>query len=328
MQPTQHSLRLTPKMATAMARIWVEHDLKDELSLNEEQRTRIAEIAARQAMDFGHHNGADLQAMIEYFLASAIGGPGQNKWSPEQGREFAERTQPLIRASRDMLKRFRQDVSPILSADQMRQFEDNLRKASDGLDKFEERMNRWADGRMEPGENPFNERRNQRGATPEERRKNRREQRLQRMERRLTNVIEDHGPKAWEQFWAGAKEFFKLDETQCAQGDALLADYTKRAEAIMTDDWKDRARHNRLKRQYTRGLRDQPIAPWIYHLNWEFHNMVQPLDDLGQAFRNEIMNLVTRDQRQAAVQQLRNLAREKGLLPDDVELQVPGLTNE
>jgi len=53
MRPTQHGIRLTPEMARAGARIYVEKDLQKKLDLNPGQRKQMAEKIAEKACEMG-----------------------------------------------------------------------------------------------------------------------------------------------------------------------------------------------------------------------------------------------------------------------------------
>jgi hypothetical protein len=125
---------------------------------------------------------------------------------------------------------------------------------------------------------------------------------------------------------------------------AILRDYEKRAEEIMTPEWKKRIQRNRLlfqsqyhlqqqqaqevktddgqARQMRVPVQPQNIEPWLFQINVEFVNMTAPLDEMKNQFYHEVMNLATPEQREAVAGDLGALASAHGMEQAMVEAVV------
>ncbi len=330
MQPTKLGLRLTPEIARGAARIWVGDELRRRLDLDDRQSERMADLISRRVMETGHRSAEQLQAFAECFLESAIGvGPGGHRWSPEVGQRFADRVEPLIPELRKFFDGLLDDSRPVLDERQMAKFQDQMDKAKGGLDSFEERMGRWRKGEMKEGEHPFSGPRENPNESdsqdPEKVRREQRERTLRRAERQLDRTLADHGPTAWEQIFNGARDFFKFNEEQVAEGQHVLDDYRERYRELMTDELKERIRRNRMMYSFQSEFRDQPYGPWFYHLQRDFDEMIQPVSDMGKECIDAIMALVTPEQRRAAMETVQNAVAEHGLPPDEIDAEALGM---
>ncbi len=330
MQPTRLGLRLTPEMARGGARIWVENGLRGSLDLDEQQCTRMAELISRRVMEMGHQNTPQLQGFSECIFESMIAmGPGGGQWDAEKGRRFAERAEPLIPELRHFFDGLVEDFGPVLDDRQLERFLGKVDWVKSDLDGFEARMERWRKGEIKEGEHPFSgsrENRNELDAQdPETVRREQRERTLRRAERQLERTLMDYGPQAWEQFFDGARDFFKFDEKQTTEGRRVLADYAARYREMMTDELKERIRRNRVMYFANNRFRDQPYAPWFHHLERDFDEMIQPVSDMGKECIDAILALVTPEQRRAAMKTVQNAAAEHGLSPDEIDAEALGM---
>ena len=110
-----------------------------------------------------------------------------------------------------------------------------------------------------------------------------------------------------------AKVFFKFDDTQMARGVQLLTEYSRRAEPIMTPQWRQKARENRVKNSLRRSLNREGLQPWIFHLESESRELMAPLKELENEFCDKVIALARPEQRDAAIGTLRERAAQHGL---------------
>ncbi len=320
MRPTGHGLRLTPQIARGFCRAMLTNgDLGRELNLTEEQEAQMSEALARRLMQMGHANGQHLQPFLETFVESMV--IHQAKFTPDSAREFGKRAKPVLPAIRQFVKGLAEDARPILTPDQYAGFEETARQGLQGVDRFEGKMKRWASGGANDGEDldhyePEDGPAPEASGTDHEKPKTPKAQHARNMaEWDLRRV----GPGGWLRFLAGVKYFFKLDDAQSAEADQILAEYQQRAEAVMTDEWKQRIRRNRTKFHLRRSLGEIAKAPWLYHLDREYEELFAPVGKIERAFRAAVLALVTDEQREAAFAGVRDRAAKHGLTGKGLE---------
>ena len=181
-------------------------------------------------------------------------------------------------------------------------------------------MDRWVEGKMEKGEQPFDNL-EQEDNPEEDQREPPKSKEMRKAEGTAAWEVRRLGPDEWKQFLNRARNFLNLDEEQYAKGQKLLKEYRDRAESLMTDEWKEQIRKNRIKHHFRRELKDQSIAPWIYHLDREYNELAKPVKELGSTFRREVMALATDQQRQDALAELQEFADKHGMTPDEMDSQ-------
>jgi hypothetical protein len=331
MRPTEHGLRLTPGLARAFGRSMALGSRKD-LNTTPEQRQQLGDRFAKCLMDVGRKHQKEVQPALEYLLATVIEqegkGPGL-KLSPETAREFGERCAPLALAAREALDALEQEATPILKPDQQEALRKHLQEPRAGIKQFEDTLKRWAQGEYHESDNPFepdNKTQSSRNGTdgkdgeggatkptkPE----------MRNAEAVADSQMEQFGPTEWNYLLQTTVRAFNFDEQQRAKATQLLADYRAKADAIMTPEWKQAMRANRIKAHLNNWLRGQPSRPFFFHLQQDYARLGKPVNDLGLAFRADLLALVTPEQRAAAIAEVQSTAAAVGLSmkPTDEEL--------
>lgn len=309
MHPTQRGLRLSPDMARFMARAWMQDNMWRDLDLSQEQEAKISEVTSRRLMRMAHETGADMQPNVEFFIETMIANNG--KVPAQASREFGERMRPLIGAGREFVDGIADDSRPILSDDQFRELEVQITRQRKAMDRLEQRMKLWADGQYREGENPFDELENDLDGVDDKRPGQSME--MRRARRQAEWSYRSMSVWQWGAFLAGTAALFRFDEAQRKKGEEILAGYQKKAEAVMTRDWKNRMGRNRTQYNLQWTLGDAPKGPWVYRLDREFDEGLKPLRELETAFRREILGLVKPEQKAAVLAEARGLAEKHGL---------------
>ena len=123
MRPTELGLRMTPRVARGLARNWVcelagmkmfgSGEDEKKIDLTDEQRSRMADAAARRLMQMAHENGKAGQQFLEGLFESMLLS-GDDKIRREHATEFAKRAQPMVPLAREFMKGFSEDCRPML----------------------------------------------------------------------------------------------------------------------------------------------------------------------------------------------------------------------
>jgi len=273
------------------------------------------------------------EAVIESMWSAMSSGKGM-EFTPEMGRELGNRALPAMPALHELMDGFLTDAEPILPPESMEKLRKKMAEGQKELDKFDQRMQRWAQGQMKPGEDPFNDRseeanpppNNQTGANAAAPRKPASPE-MQRAERNADAVLAFAGVNEWTMFKTQVETYFKFDEQQKAKAEQILAGYRGKADAIMTPQWKESMRQNRIKVNLRSQIKGMPTAPWFWRLEYEYAQSLRPVQEMGWAFKKEILALVTRAQREAALTDLSIQAGQQGLTLDDKDQAVLGLSS-
>jgi hypothetical protein len=314
LEPTRYGLRLTPEIARGMSRLAIQHNLTGELGLSDQQVDALSESSARHLMEMGHAHGQTIGGMVEGFFQSMMATRG--RFDPETARAFAERTLPVMPAYNRMLDGFTKDAENILSDDQLASFQDWMSDYREEVQAFEKRMERWQVGGAREGENPFapspvaEERGGREKDDPSAARNVQRARSYARWE------LQRLGPDRWKQYLEHARRFFDFSEDQSARADALLEHYTQRCQEVMTDEWRLRFEKNRVLDRMKWSMRDLSRGPWAYHIDRDYEALVVPIDELGDAFRRDVLGLITVSQRDKALAELRDKAQRHGMEPE------------
>lgn len=311
LQPTQHGLRLTPSIARGMSRLAIQHNLTGELGLSDAQVDALSDSSARHLMEMGHAQGQAIEGMLEYAFQSML--TSQGRLDPDTAREFAQHTLPIMPAYHRMLDEFAQDAEEILTESQVSGFQEWMKSYRDEVHAFETRMNRWEAGNAQEGENPFapspvaEERAGRFGDHSAPTR------RVQRARTHAQWEMRRLGPGQWKQFLAHAQRYFHFTEEQAASANALLDQYSERCRALMTEEWRARLEKNRILDRMKWSMRDLARGPWAYHIDREYEELVLPIDQLGNAFRRDVLALLNGEQRDNALRELREKAERHGM---------------
>jgi hypothetical protein len=326
MRTSGKGLRLTPAMVQGVMRN-IGAEWKTKYNLTQEQRGRFELSMTSQVMKTARAHEEQWQEILEYGFDTLLKTKMGEKFTPETSREFGQHIAPAGPLIRELLQGMHDEAAPILTPEQRKQFDADFADGVKELDKFDAKMKRWAEGGYKPGERfddtnePKPDAKTDEPPKPPE---------LQRAEQTsnwmMTSMLE---PMTWETFARSMGRLCKFDTDQTARADKILADYKAKADVIMTPEWKERMRQNRIQQQLRNSFDNkQPSAPWFYHLEYEFNEAQRPLNELGRAFRKDIMAVATEAQRQAVIADLQARASEFGLTIEEADQVVLGLKPE
>ncbi len=327
MTPTRHGLRMTPDLARIFSRRWLQEDLGKDVSLNERQEDELSRRVADRLTDMAANHGEQASDLIEFSIESMLEMRGR-AFTPEMSQQFAERTEGLLPVVRNFMQDFARDARPLLSDKQWEQLKERLRGDFRRVDRLEEVMKRWADGDVKEGEDIFRtlaEIDEEEGGSGAQGRSPRGRPALRRAHRRAEDDLRRLSPTNWAAYVQETSRFFEFTAEQTAEAGRILAEYRGRAEALMTASWRERCRENRMKYHLRWSLGREPLAPWIYHLEREYQELIAPVSELDHRFRDEVLALATDEQRAAGVQTLRERSEAHGMDLDDLDMQMLGL---
>ena len=322
MKPTRAGLRLTPALARGLAKYYVRDEVDSVISLQPGQKSRLSEAIARRMMRLAHENGPTIQAAGEHGLGLIL--EADNRFNPETGQAFAKHARPMLPVVREFLAGVADEAHSILTPEQFDQIQAKLNRESKELDRFDNKMKRWADGGAKKREN-LDDFEPEDGPKPEREPDDPSHGRLQQAERWARWRLKRFGPPEWKRYVVGAKYFFKFDDEQSAEADQLLESATAEARAIMTPEWKNRWIRNRILDGFHHHLDNVPTAPWRFHLNRERDKLTEPIEELGRKLREEVFALVASEQREAAMARLRTMAERHGMIVEESDTRVLGL---
>lgn len=327
MRPTKHGIRLTPGLARAFAGLWISEALEKDIgaTLSDEQKEALTETAARKMMGMGHAYGSKVAPFLEFAFENV--GPGQKKMTPEKAKELAEKAKETMPIWRELFGSMTDDCRPYLDDDQLEDLEKKQREIERALDRFDQRMDRWSRGEVKEGEAPFE---NLEGDPEEESTdgqtdttKPKKTPEVKSAERRAVWTTRDLEPANWAQFLNQVRQTFKLTDDQYAKGRELLKDYTAKVKAIATPEWREKARRNRAIHHMSESLQKESPAPWLFHLDREYNEMVKPVLDMQKAFRRDVLGLVTPEQREAVIAELHEFAGKHGMTAEEADVRFP-----
>ncbi|NLE57521.1 MAG: hypothetical protein GX616_04120, partial [Planctomycetes bacterium] len=190
----------------------------------------------------------------------------------------------------------------------------------------DQRMDRWSRGEVKENEEPFEdldgdpEDESADGQTERDPKKS---PEVKSAERRAVWTTRDLEPANWAQFLNQVRQTFKLTDDQYAKGRELLKDYTVKVKAIATPEWREKARKNRATYHMSASLQKESPAPWLFHLDREYNEMAKPVLDMQKAFRRDVLGLVTREQREAVIAELREFADKHGMTAEEADVRFP-----
>lgn len=328
MRPSESSLRMTPNLARSLSRMLVAQ-LAENNPLTPDQKSELQTAFAKRIMESARANEEIAQAAIEHILETAMQKEmARHEFTADDAREFGRRIGPGIAPFKGLIRGMAEDCNTIaVDPKQQESVREELEDALKELDKIEERMNRWANGEYKRGEDPFDNYAGTQPAAKSEEKPGNPEMRF--AEQRAENIMRSLEPVMWERFVIVITRFFNFDKEQSDRARQILADYKARAETIMTPEWKQQIRENRRKQYFRDAMsRKQNVAPWSFHLQYEYNKAMKPLVTMGDEFRKEILALVTSEQRDTAFAGIRQRAGAHGLDLESSELALFGLSTE
>lgn len=317
MRPTQRGIRLTPGMATGGMRLWFQNDdLWRDADLSEEQERKLADAAARRLMSLARRDGQEGRSAMEYLVETGLA--TQMKVNADNCREFGEKVQPLARSMRDMLEGTAEDARSILTDEQWARVQPGIELRRRAVEQFGRRLEGYREGRVGESENPFDEL----DVSQESPNRPKVDQRVRNARRMVDWEVRRRTAGDWSRFLAGAVMLFKYDDAQKAKGEALLAEYRKKADAIQTPEWKERVRRNGMMMNLRWQLGDAPKAPWVFRLQKQYDDDLRPLEELRDAFYKEVLGIATPQQRAEALDDARAVMEKHGLSVADTDISL------
>ncbi len=347
MRRTSHVVRFTPKMAKGLAREFVKEQTDRPLDSAESQE--LEEVMARRMMNVGHRHAEDIAPFFEQMYVEMIKNQGESvtrEGAPRLGA-LAEKAAPAFRTFADGMA---EDMRPFVSDEkynELLELETNLTRASSEL---EEEMARWARGEIpeeDDLDHPFE--------IFEQKMKQAEEDQVDIQRSKLRKDLDQQSqwnywqktPQAWRWFLRSLSRRCEFSDEQDAQGNEILRTYEKQAKEIMTPEWEKRIQRNRLLHRTQYHLveereaapdEEQPppapptiaqnIQPWLFQLNVEYDQMTAPLDELRDRFRQEVLAIVTQEQRDKLNEELRALGTRHGMEPAMIDEAITMLVPE
>jgi hypothetical protein len=327
MRPTEHGLRLTPDMARAMTRAMAAGMAK-QYNLGADQQRQLSDAYARRLMQTARNYEEHGQLFSEYALESiwmSIGNGQEFKFTPEMSSEFAARALPVLPAMREMLEGLAEDARPVFEPEAFEKFQKELDEPRRVLSRFDEKMKRWSQGQMKEGENPFSDLEEPASRPADAPPEKPRTPEVRQAEQIADWTLSSSGINEWTWFLRQVQDYFKFDEQQTQKAERILADYSAKAQAIMTPEWKEAMRQNRIKVNLRTQLKGVPTIPWMWRLQHEYDLATRPIRELGWSFRKDILALLTPQQRGTAVSEIGSRALEHGLTLEDQDKAVLGV---
>lgn len=324
MRPNEHGFRMTPALARAIGKAGA-HNMSRGMKFTPEQQQQVGDVITRRVMESArnHQNelGDGIEHMLETLLPHMPHGPDKMQLTPEQAKEAAERCGPILSVSREVMQGVQKDIEPILDPEQKKVLDKEMKEGYEGMDRVDAMLNRWSQGGYQPGDNPFDDNPkkqeagaqdgSQQNAPPEEPIKAEMRQAQATADWHLQYLL---GPPEWERLSRVVQRYFKFSTEQEARAKQLLKDYRAKADEIMNAEWKQQLRENRVKSALSqRYVRGQPSRPFIFRLQMQYNALIQPVNDLGQAFRTELLDIVTPEQRAVAAGELQGIATAVGI---------------
>ena len=315
-RPTEASLRFTPEMARAMGRLFAREALADRYDLPEDQWDEAGELIARRLMELNSKfDTAQSQQDAERLLGDVLetvsefrGGQGPPGIPPKMGRAVGEVIAPVLPEVRKMVQGVTKDIRPMLGVKQQLKLMGDMAGFSTAFDSFEQTMQRWSTGEVDPFEVPFG-----RQPEPIKRDENGRSEQLRKAEEVAERLLEVKREKQWKHYVDEASEFYEFDAAQSGSAESLLREFVERADAITQDpDWRERAYRNRLwSGLFSRSWR-RSNHPFTFLLEDQYRRINDPLEQLDGDFKRRIEDIPTEGQRQAALQRVRDVLADRG----------------
>ncbi len=294
MRPTDVGLRFTPGMARVISRMIAKEALGRQYGLDEDAQGKAADRIARQLMDMAHKNAGQGQKFFEFAVESLLENHG--RFTPESGKRWAELSKPMLPSIREFMNKTAEDLRPLIPPARQMQFAGDMMKASLGIDLYEKKMERWAQGKVTAGENPFDERIEE---TPAESRPGETRE-VADARRQAEGSVKWESTRRWRQLVDSAISYYRLDETQKKSAESMLREMEDRAKQVCNDEWRARIVLNRTKLNLSHRGMQLWNTPWMWQIDREYEDLLKPVRELTRELQDRLETLPTESQRQAA----------------------------
>lgn len=309
-EATQYGVRMTPGIARAFAGLWLSDVLGEETKIPVAKQDRLAVSAALVLLRDARENGQALQSFLEQGL-EAMAYQGQLKG--ERAAEFAAQSGAVVKTANKMIDALSDASKQILTASEQAELNEALNQARTLLSKFERRMARWSSGKIEEAESPFDVEYEpvgpESGPPPS--------QALRQAMATAKWSMTQLGTGSWSQLVRASGEFFDFDAEQTARADALLKTFGEKAAAVMTPQWREQVRKNRIESNLLIRI-TEPKEPRLYRLMRAYDELIVPLNEMEGELLEAVLGLARPEQRASGLAGARRLGREYGLTDDEL----------
>jgi hypothetical protein len=313
MRPTKHGIRMTPELSRAFSNAWLREETSD-LELTEDEHRRLTEGLSKRLVELAHRRSATAQPFFEHLIETMMETGG--RLDVERATEFGKRAAPMIPLSREFLQTTADEASRHLPPERLAEFERVVNRLQKRVDAWEKQMARWAEGGMQPGELPMQALESDAGSDEPDK-----SPAVRQAERRVRWQIRRLGTDDWG-FWVTmVKSNMTFTEEQAARADAILARYLEESRAILTPEWQRRLRDNRLRHDLLNTI-GQSGGPYGFRLEQEYEELARPIRELERRFHQEVLSLVTPEQRSAFMARVQEAAGAHGLKVEDVDATI------
>ncbi len=318
--PTEHGFRMTPEIARGMGWQAAEEIFNDQYKLPQEKIDQAAELIARRLMDTAHRLDGQGQEFVERALEEVM----RQELSRDRrgvgaipqgfGREFGQRTVPMLPAVRDLVRDVANDVRPMLPMQEQLRLARDMMAFKTAMDAFEQTMGDWASGKVTTYSDPFNQTEHHEIKLDEQGRSaelNGVRQSAEMMART------DRWVNEWEAYLKEFKQFYGLDDSQCATADSILREFKAAAERL-TADQRSNARSGELALICQQMLFSMPEG-WNHPVRVLLQDRIdagtREWARLGTEFRLRLEPVPTDSQRRASTERVEAMLKEKGFEP-------------
>lgn len=315
MKPTSLGVRLTPELASAMSKRFVQ-EMVTRYELDAGQAETITGLMTRQIMKFAHENEKTGQQMIEYMFATMVENDG--RFTKDAAQKFAQMSKPLIPNLKELFTRLGADIGQEMSLGQRMKFTADMTAAAAGVTIFESRMQRWEEGKIGENANPFWDPADKdpsrlQEETPEDPNEHPSYRRA-RIEVERWSEWELRLDDQWDEYIKQAATFYEFEEAQKKAAEGILKQCRERAAAIRTAEWLAKTKQNRIARRLARmSGGDLREGPAIFALDRDYNRLRRPLVDLDEDFKRRIDELPDSKQRSAAQRSARRFLADRGM---------------
>ena len=310
---TELGVRMTPALAQAISGRMTEQ-MKRRYELDDKQTAEIASAIQHNILKLAHENAAAGRDAIEMMMATMIAHDGQ--MPREAAMEFSTQMKALIPPLRQFFQESAIDAGKSMTLKQRLKFTGDMTGLMAGLAVFESRMNRWEQGHVEDGANPFfdpprsDDDADAEGGDPNE------SPELRRARRRVDNMMQWqlNVEGEWEKYVRNAIVYYDFDESQQTAANGILDSARERAAAVKNEDWRAAVRANRIADQLSWSLDEKfNRGPLRYQIEQAYQALRKPLNDIEEDLKRRIETLPTSKQRQKARKAAEKILQEKGL---------------
>ena len=316
---TTHGVRMTPAMAEGFARAYLQNELRVDVLMTEQQLDELVQRMSRRNMQLAHEQAEQGRAFFEFLYESMIRTRG--RFDADSGKRFAEAADPMIEVFREYLDGIPEDAAPVLDELQLELVNRRVDAKRKQLADFEKRMKRWATGEVNDGERPFDD---MKAPIDSSDPKGEQLERVLNARRGVADNVRRIDSSGWPTWVRTTAAFFHFNDEQKNSAEQFLATAMQNAQSVMDEEWRRKVHDNRMRYELIRLAKDLPVQPVLHKLDLEFELLAQPLTKIRRELHQNVLRLITPEQRQSAFAEIQERAGQHGLSPElNVSDQVP-----